>query len=341
MVYSWQERLWRDILGAKTRLPHALLLYGRRGIGKLDFAKSLAQALLCEALHPSGQGCGGCVSCNWFAAGTHPDFRLLEPEAENVADEDTPAEVRQGGKKAGNLINIAQIRELADFVTLSSSRNGARVILIHPAEAMNIHAANGLLKTLEEPPPFAVFILVSHQPQKLPATVRSRCQKIRMPVPSYQESLAWLSGQGVGNPELCLAQAGHAPLRAVSVCAEEYQNKRAAFLSRLGDSTGFDPLATAEWAQGFDLSWVVGWLQTWICDLASMRLTGAARYQLDFARALQNLAKQVDLIQLFDYHGEVLSVQRTLEHPLNPRLLLERLLIGYQQLVTGKEPLHV
>ena len=72
-----------------------------------------------------------------------------------------------------------------------------------------------------------------------------------------------------------------------------------------------------------------------------MRLTGDVRYQIDFAGVLQDLAKQVDLIQLFDYHGEVLSAQRTLEHPLNPRLLLERLLIGYQQLITGKEPLHV
>jgi DNA polymerase-3 subunit delta' len=178
MIYSWQNDIWRRLMSTKATLPGALLLQGRGGIGKFHLAYTLAQSLLCESPLDSGEPCEHCGSCHWFKIGGHPDFRLLEPEAQSTAAEST-GETDQGkaaDKKVSQFITVAQIRELADFVNLTTHRNGLRIILVHPAETMNVHAANALLKTLEEPPPGTLFILVSHQSQRLLPTVRSRCQ---------------------------------------------------------------------------------------------------------------------------------------------------------------------
>src|SRR5207247_4155502 len=110
-------------------------------------------------------------------------------------------------------IKIYQVRELADFLNIRSHRGGLRVALVHPAEEMNINAANALLKALEEPPAGAVFLLVSHRPARLLPTIRSRCVALPVAVPPREAALRWLSGQGMPDAERWLAYAGGAPLR--------------------------------------------------------------------------------------------------------------------------------
>lgn len=338
MIYPWQESLWRELIGNQAGLSHAQLLHGQAGIGKRDFAEALARALLCESPTASGHACGQCVACGWLTAGTHPDFRVLQPDSE-AEDSDTPAAegaTAEKGKKQ-TLITIAQVRELIDAINLTSSRGGKRVILIHPAESMNVNAANALLKTLEEPQPNTMFILVSHQMPKLPATVRSRCLKIAMPVPSRQQAQEWLAGQGVKNPETSLAQAGNAPLRALDLMTGDYQEKRAAFLTRLEEAQNVDPLALAEMGEKLELAWVLNWLQTWVYDLVAARTTGAIRFHLDFSNKIMVLASNVDVLRLFDYQRDLQSAQRALQHPLNTRLLLEQLLLTYWQIMNRKQ----
>lgn len=339
MIYKWQENLWKELLGNKEGLPHAQLLYGQAGIGKRDFAEAYARALLCESPADDGSACGRCVACGWLAAGTHPDFRVLQPDSE-AGEGDAPAAaeeaVAEKGKKQ-TLINVAQVRNLIDSVSLSSSRGGRRVVLVCPAEAMNVNAANALLKTLEEPQPNTMFILVSHQMQKLPATVRSRCLKIAMPAPPRGQALEWLAGQGVKNPEISLAQAGNAPLRALDLMTGDYQEKRATFLSRLEEAQNVDPLALAEMGEKLELAWVLNWLQTWVYDLVAARTTGTIRFHLDFSNKIIMLASTVDLLLLFNFHRDLLGAQRALQHPLNTRLLLEQLLLTYWQIMNRKQ----
>ena len=156
-ILPWHTVEFERILAETTSLPHAILIQGRHGIGKAAFAHTLAQALLCESPEPSGAACGRCAACHWLDAGTHPDYRQIEPESFAEAD----AEEQGGDKKKASLqIVIDQIRVLPEFIGISSHRGGPKVVLIHPAEALNINAANALLKSLEEPPARTYFCLL-------------------------------------------------------------------------------------------------------------------------------------------------------------------------------------
>src|SRR5687768_12147462 len=185
-IYSWQKEVWRKLApdtqrnaqGGSTSSAHALLLRGRKGLGKLAFAVFLAKSRLCENTSDEGEACGICSSCRWFEQGGHPDFRVIEPEAlsnlltisgsserngsdgdadteavamaEPATDSGTESGSTKSRRKPSKQISVAQIRELADFINISSHQNGYKIILIHPAEAMNPAAANALLKNLEE-----------------------------------------------------------------------------------------------------------------------------------------------------------------------------------------------
>jgi DNA polymerase-3 subunit delta' len=190
------------------RLAHALLLSGLAGTGKLDFAREMAGGLLC--LEGSMPGCGGCRSCQLLSTGAHPDFRLLGLELNDK----------------GNLrseIVIEQIRNLISAVQLTTTISARKVALLHPAEAMNRNAANALLKTLEEPPGETVLILVSHDPGRLPVTIRSRCQALQLRMPHSSALMDWLrdvSGCDAATAESALNASAGSPLRARDMLAD-------------------------------------------------------------------------------------------------------------------------
>ena len=165
------QRLLATAIGKKT--PHAILLAGPKGTGKADSASWLAAALLCAQGEQTGP-CGHCGACELFGAGSHGDLRWLEPEE---------------GKRA---IGIEPVREAARFLQQTAGYGERKLLVIAPAEAMTISAANALLKTLEEPPGDSVIVLVSDRPDDLPPTVRSRCQIFVLPCPGENESVQWL-----------------------------------------------------------------------------------------------------------------------------------------------------
>lgn len=329
-MYPWQKEQWQSLQRMRGKMPHALLLQGRAGIGKLELARDFAQAMLCETPQEDGAACGGCTACAWFEQGNHPDFRLIEPESlSEGAEEEKPA-----GKKASNKISVAQVRDLADFVNLSTHRHGMRVILIHPAESMNPNAANALLKTLEEPAPSTLFLLISHHPQQLLPTVRSRCHKIELPLPSLAEATAWLQEQGVADASVYLAQAGRSPLRALVLNDSDYQAQRKAFLNDLAQPENLDVVPAAERSAKFDLPELIDWWQKWVHDLLGVKMGTPVQYQPDWEASLRGLAKKVNLKRLLDFQRELLAARRVLHHPLNGQLLLEKLLLTYSNIVT-------
>ena len=160
-LLPWQDADWTRFADQFARLPHALLFTGAAGIGKDVFARHVAQALLCEHPRADQRPCGQCEACHWFAQDAHPDFRLLRP------DHDEPAADGKPAARKLEVIKIEAVRHTIDFAYLSSHRGGRRVVLIDPAESMNLNAANALLKVLEEPPADVVFLLVSDALQKL------------------------------------------------------------------------------------------------------------------------------------------------------------------------------
>ena len=222
-MHPWTKPAFDALLRGAERLPHALLIHGTRGVGKLALAEHIAQALLCE--QPAKRPCGACEGCRWFSAGNHPDFRRVEPEVlwkepPNLADEEEGGGSKSRTTKPSLQIKIDQVRDLADFLNLRSHRGGRRIALLHPAEDMNENSANALLKALEEPPGSAMFILVSHRPARLLPTVRSRCFALPVAVPKREVAVRWLEGQGVKDAGRWLAFAGGAPLRAAQYAAE-------------------------------------------------------------------------------------------------------------------------
>src|SRR5262245_11396963 len=219
-MHPWNEPHLDAIRQRLSRLPHALLIHGARGVGKLALAERISQLLLCEQ---EKKPCGSCAGCRWFLAGTHPDFRRIEPEAlakEPPASEEPAEEAAAKRSKPSIEIKIDQIRALEDFLNVGSHRGRLRVALVHPAEDMNEVSANALLKGLEEPPAGAVFILVSHRPARLLPTIRSRCVAMPVPIPSRDAALAWLSAQGAQAAERSLAFPGGAPAQALASAGE-------------------------------------------------------------------------------------------------------------------------
>ncbi len=322
--YSWQTDLWQRLAAQPERLPHALLLEGPRGIGKRDFALALIAARFCEAPQNDGHACGQCPACHWIAQGAHPDMRLLEPLTAENSDE-----AEEGATRKKQEISIAQVRALGDFVNLSSHRASGRAILIQPAEALNPAAANALLKTLEEPSPNSLFVLVSHQTNFLLPTIKSRCHRINMPQPSSTQATTWLTQQGTEQAALCLALAGGAPLLALEYADTQYLLARQQFLSALQKPTQLHWLQLAEQGAKADMAARFDWLQKWLADLISARLAGKVRYNLDFVSSLQELAVKVNLIRVQHFARELAQIKRRLKHPLNPQLLLESVLLNY------------
>jgi DNA polymerase-3 subunit delta' len=264
--------------------------------------------------------------------GSHPDFRRLEPDS--LAERDDAEQGSEKKEKASTQIPVEQARALAGFINVSSHRGGSKVILIHPAEALNVNAANALLKGLEEPPSRTYFLLVAHRWNLLLPTIRSRCQDLALPQSPIAEGRAWLKEQGLTDPELALAQAGNAPLLALNF-DEEYWSQRAAFLKSIA-SPNFDALGVAERLRDIAPVLVVGWLQKWTFDIVSQKATGAVRYNPDFSTAIAAIANQVDPVEAVRFQRHVVRLQRIVFHPLNARLFFEQLMLTYAALLDGK-----
>ena len=174
----------------------------------------LARAILCETSRDGLGACGTCASCHLIAAGNHPDLRLVELATEEEQSGEGKKRPPPPRNPASRFPWTASV-SLGEFVTTTAYRGRAKVIMIAPAEAMHPAAANAVLKMLEEPPGNTYFLLVSHQPDRLLPTIRSRCFRVPFALPAPELALEWLKGRGVEQPELALAQGGYAPLAAV------------------------------------------------------------------------------------------------------------------------------
>lgn len=324
MIYPWQAPLWNQLLAWRASLPHALLLHGPRGIGKVQLATAFATSLLCEGTRgPDESACGQCPSCRWIGQGTNPDLRIVGLSSDDEGEEGS---ARSAAKAPPTQIRITQIRSLQDWIALGSHRNGWRIALIHPAEAMNPASANALLKTLEEPPPNALLLLVAHQIDRLLPTILSRCQKLACPYPEQAVAERWLAAQQVKSPRETLALVGRAPLIAADAGAHrEIATSIAADLGRLP----IEPLALADRYQSVPVDQVIGLLQKWAVDLANLGNGLPVRYYLEHTRPMGELARQVSTLSMLDWLRELNQARALASHPLNPRLVLEKLFFAY------------
>lgn len=321
--YPWHDALWAATTADLGRLPHALLLQGAPGLGKQAFAQRLTASLLCAQPGANAMACGRCHGCHLLAAGNHPDFMLL-----------VPAEDKRS-------IVIDQVRELGTFFALRPHTATRKVALLTPADGMNLSAANSLLKILEEPPLGSVLLLVANQPARLPATIRSRCQRVQFAVPEREQALDWLGQQAGPNAALLLDLAGGAPLQALNLAKSDFPGERATLLRDLDQLLGRagDPLACAQHWKGVGAATTLTWLMGFVSDLlrCSMLAEGSGRcLNPEAAAFLIKHKKVLYLNKLFIYLDVIYKYKNMLYGgSLDELLLLEDALIRWRQM--GRE----
>ncbi|MFN3233935.1 MAG: DNA polymerase III subunit delta' [Gammaproteobacteria bacterium] len=204
-LLPWQISQWQHVLNLfqQKRLPHALLLAGASGVGKKQFAENISAILCCEA--PTDQPCGQCHGCRLFQTNNHPDVLCVDVEEKSRA------------------IKIDQVRELGEFIQKTPHTAQYKIVMLFQAEKMNIAAANALLKSLEEPAPNTLIILVSSQVGRLLPTLLSRCQRINFSAPEKTLALEWLDAQNAqGDLVLALQYAFGAPLLAKQYLEDDF-----------------------------------------------------------------------------------------------------------------------
>jgi DNA polymerase-3 subunit delta' len=314
---------WQRLLSTRARPAQALLLAGPRGVGKGALAQAWARALLCESPLPEGEACGLCPACHWFDTGAHPDFRhvTLQEKAN-----------KEGETRLATAIEVDQAREAVDFVQLSTYRAGFRVVLVNPADSLNLAAANALLKVLEEPPLNTVFVLVSDQPRRLLPTIRSRCTRLDIGVPPLDVAAQWLADQGVADGMNLLALSGGTPLDAQRWAGSGELDERRGVLEGLARPDQLDPIGLGERWKAVSVQTWHNVAYKWLGDLLAVKLQGNVRFNRDFSDVLARLGKQADLSKLLQLARQQANEGRTLAHPLNRSLQLQAWLIQYRHL---------
>lgn len=264
-----------------------------------------------------------------FASGSHPDFRLLQPEA---AEEENEVAADGEKKKASRQIRIGQIRELEAFFNIGSHRGGARVCIIEPAEAMNAVTANSLLKVLEEPSVSFYFIMVSHRWRSLLPTLLSRSRRIMFSPPPESEAKAWLASRKLSEVSEWLPFFANAPLALAEAAESGRLKKLETIVADLLKPQ--DPLAqAARWEAhvkaegGLGMEELVLIVQKWLHDLSRSAAGLAPRYFQNRNNALSSLARHASPAALLQAERQVLQLRVWSNHPLNPRLFLEDLCV--------------
>jgi DNA polymerase-3 subunit delta' len=267
MTMPWLEAVEEEFMErlSADRVAHAILLAGPAGTGKTALARKFMAGLLClEDRYPP---CGTCRSCSLWRSGAHPEGQLLSFEPHPKKKDEFRTE-----------IIVDQVRRLTAALQLTNTVSRRKAALVVPAEAMNRPAANALLKTLEEPPGDAALILVSHQPSRLPATIRSRCQALHVRLPERSQALDWLADQvNVDRNEAAVAleAAAGSPLVAMRMVQEgetrAYQ-ELAATLESLSAGRG-EPAAAMDTVAAIDPALLWTWL--------SLRAARETRENLD------------------------------------------------------------
>lgn len=300
-------------------LPHGIIIRGVPGTGKYHLALRFAQALLCSARNQERLPCGNCSGCRLYRAGTHPDARVVAPE--------------EGSRS----IVVEQIRDLANYATLTRHAAPTKVCVIAPAEAMNQTAQNTLLKTLEEPPGAMVFLLVSHLGTELLPTIRSRCQHITIGVPGAEQLNEWLVANGVA-PEAVndLMTLSHgAPLLALELMSgDEQHNRREAIADCAGLIVGRDASVqvAAKWAKRATTDTLIENCLEVIHDLARRKVGLEGKHP-----ALDDVAiNEIDSGALYALHDTCVELRRVMRSNFgrNEQLALESLTLGVSRLGT-------
>lgn len=329
----WQRDWARRAVASRG---HALALHGAPGEGALQAALGLAQSWLCEASR-DGLACGGCTSCHAIAGRLHADLLLLMPEelrrrigwpliGDKPEGSRDDAEGAKAARKPSKQLRVEELRQAIDWTATTSARGRGKVLVIHPALAMNPIGANAVLKTLEEPPAGVRILLTAADPQRLMPTIRSRCQVMRLPLPSREAAVAWLKGEGVADAELLLDAAGNRPIDALDWSREGIDGARWLALPAAIAQGRAEALAPWPLPQAVEVL-------LRLCHDAMLAAAGAGRNGQP--PLVAGAGHRADMAALLSWQRSLLRAARHGTHPWQEPLLLEALVDEGRQALGG------
>ncbi|CAI3105948.1 MULTISPECIES: DNA polymerase III subunit delta' [Acinetobacter] len=313
-VYPWQKTTWDTLTTRFPNIGHGLLFYGKQGCGKHAFAKHFLAWVLCLNKQPHG-ACGECSSCQWLKSDTHPNYVHITTDEEN--------------KKQNAKIKIEKIRDLLPFV--QQTGEGWRVILIEPAEALNLASSNALLKTLEEPGERVVLILLADHYLKLPATIRSRLQHFALDRVSYEQATSYLnehlSELAEVQPDLLLGLSNDMPLQAIEIAKSDWFTKRQIFLNdwlKIVAQKNMPLFFSGKWQKELSFSDFIVLFEYLLGDLICVKLNQPQKNtDLDF----DQLSPYYDLESLFNIYSELQQAKKLVEQNVQSQLIVDQLFI--------------
>lgn len=330
-LLPWQHTRFSRLhaLWSNARLAHAWLLAGLPGVGKLSFALHLTRHLLCRQASAQGP-CGTCQECHLFSVGSHPDWRLLQPETRQL--------------------KIDQVRDAIEFAQGTAQRGGAKVVILQPAEAMNHNASNALLKILEEPPAQTFLLLISDQPGLLLPTLRSRCQQLDFPVPDAATALPWLRERGcpAERAEDLLHKARGAPLHALELLSRDDEALYANVLRNLQELAQgrLNPIQAAKNCDGVELRACIDYQLSNTADLIESlqsqtlpRETALHALVEDWRERLAGQAGVTLIRRLHALYHSLLSARKVAmaTNNANPQLILESLFMEWSTIAQTRQ----
>jgi DNA polymerase-3 subunit delta' len=369
-IAPWLKPIWESL--SLENFPSAVLIHGQAGIGKLEFAVELSKALLCESPNKiQSKPCNHCEACHWFDTANHPDFTALVPETHrsllpytDYESEDLPkkgkisqeeSEVDSSEKKEKKNISIDETRNAIEGLSIGSHRGGNRVFLIYPLEALRNDSANTLLKSLEEPPPKTIFILLADRLDRVLPTIRSRCRLLSAGRPDRATGVEWLHSQianlsGVkfskADIESLYDEQGGAPYAVLdSLIARQNKDEKDVLsiaiqasrilLQSMSLGGRIQWLETSEKIHKAQFAFLLATMQRWSSDLQTVAQGGVPRYYPKHIATFQGLSQQVRIPKLLQFWKTLVQYRRHENHPLATRVQLEALLSQYQQIFEG------
>ena len=314
-IYPWHQSIWETLTTRFPNIGHGLLFYGKKGCGKEAFAEQFLAWVLCANRQAKQLACGECGSCQWLKADTHPNYVRISTDEEN--------------KKQNAKIKIEKIRDLLPFV--QQTVDGWRVVMIEPAEALNVASANALLKTLEEPGDRVVIILLADHYLKLPATIRSRLQHFALDRIQPTQAEHFLN-QHLQNSDLALKNllmnlSNQMPLQAIVLAESEWLPQRAAFLNdwqKLVVDKNMPMGIATKWNKALAFSDFSQMFEYLLSDLICVKLNQPLKNtDLDFSV----LAERYSLETLFSIYTELQQSKQYIEQNVQTNLVLDQLCI--------------
>ena len=305
------------------RLGHGWLMAGPQGLGKINLALVAARRLLESTDGPvpalEAKEAATAMRERHEPSDHHPDLHWLFPEPKR------------------RTLTVDQIREATRVLSLTSLTSQAKVLILEPADAMTTAAANALLKTLEEPSADTYLLLVSHQPGKLPATIRSRCQSLPISRPPVAETVAWLKGAGKAQQGVdwlaLLDTAKGLPFRTIGLQGSSFFKNYKELDNKLYaiSTNRLDPQMVADEWLASDIEASLSWLSARLQAIIRARLASdGASGEESSAGELTEAWKQLQTRFLFEQLQKVELLLGQLGGGINVELAVRALLLGFQ-----------